>query len=217
MNSNQNFIDIKKAFYSDGYQLGMETVESNLSKDSLFLSISKMYAAIDELIDSLTELSNKQNDPIKCKNNCANCCHQPVFTLDYEMQYLNSFIKENFSEQKQTVIKIRAHNNRIKLSRLTELEILNSKQPCPLLENESCSVYEARPMACRIYLSTNVESCEKFFNNPENKSSFPALLEFPIHAGRFMNEGFKSALKSKKISVKEFRIEERICLETGVS
>ena len=210
MNSNQNFTDIKKAFYSDGYQLGMKTVESNLSQDSLFLSISKMYDAIDELIDSLSELSREQNEPIKCKNGCAYCCHQPVFALDYEMQYLNSFIKEKFTVQKQNEIRTRANNNLQKLSGLTELEIFDSKHPCPLLEDESCSVYEVRPMACRIYLSTDLNTCSKFFNAPEDKSNFPALLEFPMRAGRFMNEGFKSALKIKGISVEEFRIEEKL-------
>ena len=210
MNSTQSFSDLEKAFYSDGYQLGMKAMECNLSQDSLLLSISEMYSAIDKLIDSVNELAKQQHHPIECKKGCNYCCHQPVFALDYEMQYLNSFIKKNFTKQKQAEFKTKAHNNRQKLSGISELEILNSKQPCPLLENESCSIYEARPMACRIYLSTNVNTCLKFFTAPENKSNFPALLELPMRVGRFMNEGFKSALKTNGISVKEFRIDEKL-------
>jgi Fe-S-cluster containining protein len=210
MNSTQSFSDLEKAFYSDGYQLGMKTVECNLSQDSLLLSISEMYSAIDKLIDSVNELAKQQHQPIECKKGCDYCCHQPVFALDYEMQYLNTFIKKNFTKQKQAEVKIRAHNNQQKLLDLSETEILNTKQPCPLLENDFCSVYEARPMACRIYLSTNVKTCLKFFTVPEDKSNFPALLEFPMRAGRFMNEGFKSALKTNGISVKEFRIDEKL-------
>ena len=97
MSSTQSLSDLEKAFYSDGYQLGMKTVECNLSTDSLFLSISEMYSAIDKLIYSVNELANQQRHPIECKKGCNYCCHQPVFALDYEMKYLNTFIKKNFT------------------------------------------------------------------------------------------------------------------------
>ncbi|NQU55503.1 MAG: YkgJ family cysteine cluster protein, partial [Bacteroidetes bacterium] len=141
---------------------------------------------------------------------CEYCCFQPVYALDYEMQFLNTFIKEKFTKKEQTEIQTRANKNQQKLSNLQESEILNSKQPCPLLKNGACIAYEARPMACRIYLSSNVNSCIKFFNEPKDKSSFPALLEFPLRAGRMMNEGFKSALKTKGVVTEEFRIDEEI-------
>ncbi|MCF6331969.1 MAG: YkgJ family cysteine cluster protein [Draconibacterium sp.] len=217
MNSTQNFSDIEKTFFSDGYKFGMKALKGNLSHDSLFLSISEMYSSIDELILSLTRFSIQQNKPVECKKGCSFCCHQPVFALDYEMQYLNFFIKENFTEKVQNEIRTRANNNQLKLSNLQKSEILNSKQPCPLLTNSSCLVYEARPMACRIYLSTAVKSCQKFYTDPKNKSNFPALLEFPLRAGRMMNEGFKSALKTKGILAKEFRIDENIFSKNELS
>lgn len=218
MNStNQDFRDIEKAFYSDGYQLGMRTVESNLSQDSLFLSISEMFSAIEKLINSFTSLAHQQNKPIHCKRGCYYCCHQPVFALDYEMQFLNSFIKKKFTKKKQEEIQNRANKNQSKLSGLNKSQILDSKQPCPLLENGTCSTYEARPMACRIYLSTNVNTCLEFYNNPKNKSNFPALLELPMRTGRIMNEGFKSALKTKGVIAKEFQINEKILTEVGLS
>jgi hypothetical protein len=65
-------------------------------------------------------------------------------------------------------------------------------------------------MACRIYLSSNLETCLKFFNTPEDKSNYPALLEFPMRVGRMTNEGFKAALKTNGVIAKEFRIEEKI-------
>lgn len=210
MNTDQNYTTIEKAFYSDGYQIGMKAVEPNLTQDSLYSSISEMYAATDELLVSFTGLANQQNQAIQCKKGCEYCCYQPVYALDYEMQFLNTFIKEKFTKKEQTEIQTRANNNRQKLSNLQESEILNSKQPCPLLKNGACIAYDARPMACRIYLSSNVNSCIKFFNEPKDKSSFPALLEFPLRSGRMMNEGFKSALKTRGVVAKEFRIDEKI-------
>jgi Fe-S-cluster containining protein len=208
MTPTQNFTEFEKAFYSDGYKLGMQAVEVNLSTESLYLSISKMYSAADELISSITQLALQQNQPIECKKGCDFCCHQPVYALDYEMQFLNTFIKANFPEEEQREIKIRAKKNRDFLKDTNKTEILNSKQPCPLLRDDTCSVYEARPMACRIYLSTNVNTCKIFYKQPENKTNYPALMDFPMRAGRMMNEGFKSALKTKNIIAKEFRIDE---------
>ncbi len=210
MNSHQKITTVEKAFYSDGYKLGMKVVESGLSQDVLFSSLSEMYSAIDKLINSLTQLAKQHNQPVHCKKGCEYCCYQPVFVLDYEMQFLNSFIKENFTEKSQKEIRERANKNRLKLAVLDKTQILNSKQPCPLLENGVCSVYEARPMACRIYLSTDVDTCIVFYDNPEDKESFPALLDFPMRAGRMMNEGFKAALKIKYMISKEFRIDEKL-------
>lgn len=212
MKSNPRYTAIEKAFYSDGYKLGMKAVESNFSQDLLYSAISEMDAAIDELIRSLTNLAHQQGQSIECKKGCAYCCHQPVFALDYEIQFLNTFIKKNFNEKEQIKIQTQANLNRQKLSGLQDSEILNSKLPCPLLKNGVCSVYVSRPIACRIYLSSDVNTCVKFFRNPENQSSFPALLDFPMRAGRMMNEGFKSALKTKDVLAKEFRIDEKILL-----
>ena len=208
MNTSQSFTDLEKAFYRDGYLFGMKAVENNLSQEALYFLISEMFFAIEELIKSLNTLADKQDQPIQCKKGCDFCCHQPIYALDYEMQFLNTFIKENFTEKEQKSIQSRANENLKILSKLNRTEILNSKLPCPLLINGSCSVYEARPMACRIYLSTDVKTCQIFYKEPESKSNFPALLDFPMRAGRMINEGFKSALKTKGIISKEYRIDE---------
>jgi Fe-S-cluster containining protein len=210
MNKSQSFTDFEKAFYSDGYKIGMQAVENNNSLEALYLSISEMYSAIEELIDSLSNLADKQDQPIQCKKGCDFCCHQPVYALDYEMQFLNTFIRVNFTETEKLDIKKRARKNQEKLLIMNKSQVLNSKLPCPLLIVGSCSAYEARPMACRIYLSTDVNSCQIFYKEPENKSNFPALLDFPMRAGRMMNEGFKSALKTSGAISKEYRIDEKL-------
>ena len=206
--------DIENAFYSDGYKLGMTVADSNCNNEVLFQSVSEMYGAIDSFIESFTEFAIQQNQQIDCKKGCEWCCHQPVFALDYEMEYLNDFVRSNFSIDTQNEIKKRAENKNQKLSMLKETDLLNTKYPCPLLENGACMAYEARPMACRIYLSTDVKSCLNFYHHPESKTSIPALLNLTLRCGQKMNEGFKAALKINGIKTQEFRIEEKI-LEDG--
>lgn len=199
---------IDRAFYSDGYKLGSSAVVPELTQQSLFAAMQKMYAAIDGLIDSLTEFARNQNQGIDCKKGCDWCCHQPVFALSYEMEYLNDFLKKKFDEPSRKEIRSRAERKNNTLKLLSEKDLLKSKFPCALLENGVCIAYEARPMACRIYLSSNVNSCLSFYNHPDDEKNFPALLDFPMRAGRMMNEGFKAALKSGNLSTQEFRIEE---------
>jgi Fe-S-cluster containining protein len=208
MNDNQK--SIENAFFSDGFKLGMKVVTSKKSQEVLFESISEMYDAIDTLIDSLINFAERNNQRIDCKKGCEWCCHQPVFALDYEMEYLNNFILLNFEEKEKRKIKNRAEQKNQKLSILNETDLLNSKSPCALLENGACIAYKARPMACRIYLSSDVNSCLKFFHQPDDKLNYPALLSLTLRCGQKMNEGFKAALKTDGILTKEFRIEEML-------
>ena len=202
--------NIENAFYSDGYKLGMNVAVAENGTSVLFESVANMYAAIDSLNESRLEFARQQNKQNDCKKGCERCCHQPVFAMNYEMDYLNDFIKRNFDKETQKGIEIRAKNKKDKLSFLNETDLLNSKSPCPLLEKGACLAYRARPMACRIYLSSDVNSCLRFFKNPDNKTSIPALLNLPFRTGQMMNEGFKAALKSNGIKTQEFRIEDKL-------
>lgn len=211
MSTDLQLEQFEKAFYNDGFQLGMKALEAGDDKKSMFSAIQEMYSAIDSLIDSLSILSQQQGKNIDCKIGCEWCCHQPVFALDYELGYLQNYIDKYFDDKTKAAIKAKARHKQTKLSVLNNDELLNAKSPCPLLNDGACIAYEARPMACRIYLSSSVKTCIKFFNKPDDKSSFPALLDMPMRLGRMMNEGFKSALKLNGILPEEFRIEEKLC------
>jgi len=202
--------NIESAFYSDGYQLGMQVCAASLSPEAMNSAISVMYNSIDSFIETFSELAQKKNQPVHCTKGCEWCCHQPVFALSFEMNFLTRYIETNFDVEAKNRIKFQAENKVKAFGFLNETELLNAKFPCPLLENGVCLAYSARPMACRIYLSSDVKSCLCFFNKPEDKNNFPALLSLPLRAGRMMNEGFKAALKNSGYQTKEYRIEEKL-------
>ena len=205
-----NFKDLEKQFHADGYRLGMKAVEAGFSNEALFAAVKNLHQMVDELVNSFSEFAERQNQKPACKKGCHWCCHQPVFALDYELDYLRDFISGNFDSSTQKQIAARAAKKNKKLKNLPGESLLNSKFPCPLLENGICLAYSARPVACRIYLSSNLESCLKFYQKPEEKNSFPALLQLPMRMGRMLNEGFKAALKAGGMKVEEFRIEEKL-------
>jgi Fe-S-cluster containining protein len=205
-----NLKNIESAFYSDGYQFGMQVCEANLAPETMTEAISEMYDSIDSFIEYLSEFAKNQNHPVHCAKGCEWCCHQPVFALSFEMDYLNRFIEKNFDAGTKKRIKLKAENKMNAFGFLNETELLNAKFPCPLLEKGACLAYSARPMACRIYLSSDVNSCLRFFKEPADTNSIPALLNLPLRAGKMMNEGFKAALKTSGYETKEYRIEEKL-------
>lgn len=207
-NENNHFSENDRIFYSDGYRLAQTTFQQELSKDSLFSAIKELYAAIDGLNDSIIAMAAKQNLNIACSKGCHWCCHQAVFANSYELHFLSERIKVDFPSEELADVIAKANAKYLITSELSDVEILKYKAPCPLLKDDVCSAYAARPMACRIYLSTKLETCLEFFNHPENELNFPALIEFPLRAGRMLNEGFRAALKAQGVETAEFRLEE---------
>ena len=197
-----------QVFYKDGYRLGKQAVAEIKNETAFLQNIGAMYKAVDELLNSLLALAQRQQVTVDCKKGCAWCCHQAVFANSYEIHYLGNYLKNHFSPEEQTEVVRHATNKNKITGALDEEKMLSYKSPCPLLKDGACSAYAARPMACRIYLSMDVGSCREFYQNPNNPASFPALLDFPLLAGKMMNEGFMAALKEEGIFVKEFRLEE---------
>ncbi len=202
--------NIESAFYSDGYQIGMRACPANFDPEIMIPTVSEMYKSIDSFIGYLAEFAQIQDQPVHCAKGCEWCCHQPVFALSFEMDYLISFIERNFDSETKNRIKKQAASKMNAFGFLNENDLLNAKFPCPLLENGSCLAYSARPMACRIYLSSDVDSCLRFFKQPGGRNSIPALLNLPLRAGKMMNEGFKAALKTHGYETKEYRIEKKL-------
>ncbi len=199
---------LERQFYSDGYRLAMKAVQSGCRGEELSRSVQDMHRLVDEVIAYFMSFAENQNQSPDCRRGCSWCCYQPVFALSYELDNLHEDLKENLSADELDAVYARAASNRSRLSKLKGEVLLNSKFACPMLVNGACIAYAARPVACRIYLSSNVDSCKKFYNEPESKDAVPALLNFPMRMGRMINEGFRAALKAGGIEAKEFRIDE---------
>jgi Fe-S-cluster containining protein len=207
---NINLKELEKQFHADGYRLGMQAVEAGFTQDALQKAVQQLHQLVDEVIEAFYTLAERNNQVPACSKGCHWCCHQPVYAMSYELDMLNQFLKDNFSTAKRNDIAVRSAGKREKLSSMSGDNLLNSKVPCPLLEKGACMAYQARPVACRIYLSSNVASCLQFYHDPAKEDSIPALLQFPLRMGRMLNEGFKAALKAHGMNAEEYRIDEKI-------
>ena len=200
--------EIDRIFYRDGYRLAHRYLDQELSPVQVGEAIKALYAGIDELLEAFLHRASEDGQPVSCKKSCAWCCHQEVFAITHEFLYLSDYVQRHLSEADRNVVLERARDKvKISMNKSVE-EQLKIRSACPFLESNSCMVYEARPMACRIYLSASVSSCKKEHDHPSDKRSFPGLFDFPLRAGRMMNEGFVAWLKKAGLQVSELPIEQ---------
>jgi Fe-S-cluster containining protein len=200
--------EIDKIFYRDGYRLAASYLDQELSPVQIREAIRALYETMDQLLEAFLQRAEKEGQPVACKKGCAWCCHQAVFAVTHEFLYLHEYVQKHVSGKKQEELLGKARDRvKITLNR-SEADQLKIRAACPFLENGSCSVYAARPMACRIYLSASEASCKKEHDLPSDTRNFPGLFDFPLRAGRMMNEGFVAWLKQSGLQVSELAIEQ---------
>jgi len=78
-----------------------------------------------------------------CARGCGHCCHVHVPIADFEAQ----FIAERVGI-KPVALQRSIPHNRMEYSGAT---------PCPFLKQGECSIYEARPLTCRMHLNFDID------------------------------------------------------------
>ncbi len=206
----EDFSELERAFFNDGYHLAGESMEGNSFSPALYKALGELYTVLDSFIDIFLENAENEGNAAHCKKGCSWCCHQAVFAQAYEFRYLKHWMFENLSAGSLEEVRKRARIKQGKTALMDENERLLHKEPCPLLVENACIAYEARPVACRIYLSMSVDSCTYEYDHPEDKSRFPALFDLTLRAGRRLNEGFAARLQELGYDVKELPLEEGV-------
>ncbi len=110
-----------------------------------------------------------------CRPACASCCSTKIYATSLEAYYLYSSLPQDSWKRLADLTYPRpkfTHNQLLKIYKLgeeiKETETWAELNLCPLLTSEGlCSVYEKRPLMCRIMVSTT--NCETlgYANPPE--------------------------------------------------
>lgn len=153
---------------------------------------SKYEKLVKEADFAFQDISRNYKDNIICKVQCSDCCHSVFGLFPIETAY----ISYNFSKLPRNIRKEileRALEAENKLSALEEsmkkeygkdeqamLDALSRQRiRCPLLNDENkCSMYEYRPITCRVYgmptiMGGKMRACWKGnFNKGEHYPSF---------------------------------------------
>jgi Fe-S-cluster containining protein len=143
----------------------------------------------EEMLKLEEHQSREAGQTISCRMGCAACCRMLVPLSPPEAFALSAYV-EQLPQDRQAALMQRMAASKAALAsqglldRLSavadattpipdeDLEPLNRayyalRHPCPFLENEICSIYEARPAACRELLVTSpAELCDNLVENP---------------------------------------------------
>ena len=133
----------------------------------------------DEIAKEADQLLHQSGKPISCRKGCAACCRQIMPISDAEALALVQLMDDMSPSQRDRVQ--RRFDEAVKrlddegllerlwsfvdrgeedLSELTA-DYFRREIACPFLEDEVCTIYEDRPLACREYLVTSpVAHCD---------------------------------------------------------
>lgn len=114
------------------------------------LPISKR-AKMDRFLEAGSALSEAVRPYTACKSGCSYCCNIAASITAREAAII----------EKATGRKARSFDGKINLE---ESRDQYTGVPCPFLKKGKCSIYEARPLACRIHFNFSDTS---FFCNTE--------------------------------------------------
>ncbi|MBC7475104.1 MAG: YkgJ family cysteine cluster protein [Candidatus Sericytochromatia bacterium] len=146
----------------------IEITETKL-KDSI--DIEKISQLTIELYKKSEELINQVVEPVKdlidCKNGCSFCCYNQVSVTPLEVLTIDKYLKENLSDNELNDLKEKIVQTDKITYNTKHLERKKLRMPCPLLKDNSCSVYSVRPLFCRGWNSNSSIDCEDAFNSNE--------------------------------------------------
>jgi Fe-S-cluster containining protein len=127
--------------------------------------------ALVELDDIFAQRMIRLRASIACCAGCCYCCYLKVDVLPAEAFLLADYVLNNCTEDEKSVVLMRAEANRVKISPLSCDQHMGANLPCPLLKDERCLAYSARPSLCRMFHAQTVQTCKESFEQPEDLDS----------------------------------------------
>jgi len=162
--------------------LGGEPLELQMTVPAKEVKPQRMLPIFQQMTSSFVGMTEQAienfGEKISCHKGCGACCRQAVPLAEIEAYQIAETV-ENFPEPRRSQIKMRFEkawqhffeigwfqrlDNCVNISPEDRekiiLEYFHEQIACPFLENESCSIHEIRPLACREYLvSSPFENC----------------------------------------------------------
>jgi len=127
-----------------------------------------------EIIQKLFDTSIKKNPEeiqLACEKNCSYCCHEYVTATAPEVFSIAQVLRQNGHQRSLEDIIGRTN----KTVGLDETSRTLNRTHCTLLRDSLCTVYYARPMACRRYVSSSLDSCVAKYRGEGDRVLMPKL------------------------------------------
>ncbi len=138
--------------------------EQSRDPRTLAQSTIRMYG---RLADLQAQVRDQQKVEVACAAGCHHCCYLRVEVRPYEAFVLAGHIRAHFKGDALAALLSRIEENLGKVSSLAPDAHHRAGVACALLDASGrCSVYDARPAACRKYYSLHLDTCKEARANP---------------------------------------------------
>jgi hypothetical protein len=102
--------------------------------------------------------------PVACRKGCSHCCHIWVSVSAPEILHIAKTVAQCGDA---AIEKVRAAHEGTKDYDFDAR--YHHPHPCPLLEGDACSIYDARPKACRFAASIDAGICDRTYHQITNE------------------------------------------------
>ena len=155
-----------------GGRVGVE-MEVPMEEVPMRALLPALRTTADAFVSYAAGQSAARGKPVSCAKGCGACCRQLVPVAEAEARRLAALVEE-LPEPRRSVVRSRFADAVARAEAAGLLPALEGRAdrlveknletglayfalgiPCPFLEDESCSIYEERPIACREYLVTS--------------------------------------------------------------
>ena len=103
---------------------------------------------------------------VACRAGCSHCCSVAVEVQAHEVFFAAEYIQVNFSPTDLAGVIERTAVLRANVAGLSGHERDRLGQPCALLRDGECSIYDGRPEACRAHHTSNAAVCAAHAADP---------------------------------------------------
>jgi Fe-S-cluster containining protein len=153
-----------------------------LVRDRIKVARGAMEACDAAIELELGELAARGIAPT-CRKGCAHCCRQEILVTRAEAEAITDWISTAWTPAQKDALadRLRAWlawyrddaRRLIATGQTREVALYEHGPQCVALEDDTCSIYPARPMMCRIhFVRSNPDACRQ--------NADPALVEEPV-------------------------------------
>jgi Fe-S-cluster containining protein len=166
----------------------------------------------DTVVHATRQALEQAGTPVSCRAGCGACCRNLVAISEVEARRLHALVRqmpedrrarlaERFAGARRTLEAAGLLEALLDTDEWTEAEYdrryrdyFALRLACPFLEDESCSIYDERPITCREYLVTSPpEHCSHSETRPITRVRLPlrlfnAVARWQVPPSRHLNE-----------------------------
>lgn len=99
---------------------------------------------LQEILRTADQVSDHAAQFAACARGCSHCCHVSIPISEYEARYIGEHLGLTPAPLKHSI----RH----------DLGEFSDRTPCPFLEEDVCSIYQYRPLTCRVHMSFDIDN-----------------------------------------------------------